>query len=139
MEILASIESMPTWSQPDVQGLLRQMTTVAHGEIEWDPDAGEEWARLIVDNEVDCLIRAPTSAGEAHRFAFLRSPATSAEALRRLLDANDVDVVELIDFEEPCMWAKAERLAAFIGPKLPPAHAFDPQRFSANDLWFVSV
>ena len=93
---------------------------------------------MVVD-EVECLIRAPTSPGRAHRFAFLRSATAAAHKLRSLLDASQVSVVELADFDDASLSAGRDNLAVFIGSAIPPDHVFDPSRFSANDLWFVSV
>jgi hypothetical protein len=138
VEILREIESTPTWSAAEVRTLLCDIAeTLPWARIEWDADAGEEWARVVVDDEVECLIRAPTSVGRAHRFAFLRAQ-VAADKMRPPLSACQVTVVELADFDDESLSARSDDLAAFIG-SIPADHVFDPRRFSANDLWFVSL
>jgi hypothetical protein len=51
---------------------------------------------------------------------------------------NDVEVVELADFEADSLSARAEDLTTFTGSPLPPSYAFDPGQFSANDLYFFT-
>jgi hypothetical protein len=101
--------------------------------------AGEEWARLLDGEEVESLIRAPTSGLEAHRFALLREEGRAADSLRPLLADHSVEVVEFADFDERTFSAQAVDLEVFMGTTLPPAHEFDPKRFSAGELWFHSV
>jgi hypothetical protein len=137
VEILREIESAPTWSATEVRALLSDIAqTLPLARIDWDADASEEWARVMVDDEVECLIRAPTSVGRAHRFAFLRAQA--ADKLRPPLSAYQVTVVELADFDEESLSAKSDDLRTFIG-RIPADHVFDPGSFSANDLWFFSL
>jgi hypothetical protein len=138
MQILRDVDALPTWGQQEVFSLLDEIAEVVPAvQLDWDARAGVEWARVLGEG-VECLIRAPTSVGRAHRFAFLRSAGTMVDALRPLLDRAQVTVVELADFEEPKLSIRIEDLARFVDAPLPPPHVFDSQRFAANDLVFVS-
>jgi hypothetical protein len=131
---------MPTWNADEfVDFLCSVRAALPSSHFDWDLDAGEEWARILNSDEVDGLIRAPTTVAPCHRFAFVRSGSCASALLRPLLEQVRVEVVELDDFELPTLSVRADNLAAFVGPNAPPTHAFDPNRFSASDLWFVSV
>ncbi len=106
-------------------------------ELLYDTYAGEEWAYVELEDGFVCQVRAPTSVGRAHRFAFLRSGA-AAELLRPLLEAHQVSVVELSDFEERSLSARIDDLVEFVRYGVPPGHVLDPACFAANDLVFVS-
>src|SRR5690349_60322 len=91
VEILREVQALPTWCATDVQALLHRLAdSLPSALIEWDLGAGKEWAQVLVAGEVECLIRAPTSVGQAHRFAFLRSRPAGDGHLRPLLDAYQV-------------------------------------------------
>jgi hypothetical protein len=73
----------------------------------------------------------------AYRFAFLLSDDPATAVIRSLLVGNDVEVVELQDFDTSSLSVQADNLTTFTGSPLPP-DAFDPGQFSANDLCFFS-
>jgi hypothetical protein len=140
MEILHTVEVMPTWDAGELGAVLDAIRDAEpSSRLDWDLDAGEEWARVLNADEVDALIRAPTSVARAHRFAFVRSGSSAAESLLAILRRNEAHTVELEDFELPSLSIDPDDLVAFVGRAMPQAHVFDPARFSANDLWFVSV
>ena len=139
MEILRGVQNWPTWSQEELRPLLDATADALPATtLEWDDEAGEGWVRISEGDELTALIRAPTSATRSQRFAFLRSSQPGAHALRLLLRAHRVEVVDILDFEDTTLSAAVDDLETFIGPSTPPAHVFDPQCFSANDLVFVS-
>ena len=95
-------------------------------------------ARILDGSEVRALVRSPTTVSHAHRFAFVQPESAAARTLLPLLQASRVEVVELADFEDPALSVRTDDLAVFIGGPLPPAHVFDPEHFSANDLCFFA-
>jgi hypothetical protein len=140
VEILQRVNELAIWhSQEEVWALLdRVANLVTYARFEWDASAGEEWARVVVRNRALLLLRAPMHAASAYRFAFLLAGEPATAVIRALLVTNDVEVVELADFEADSLSARAEDLTTFTGSPLPPSYAFDPGQFSANDLYFFT-
>jgi hypothetical protein len=77
-------------------------------------------------------------AASAYRFAFLLSGEPATAVIRALLVTNDVEVIELADFDADSLSARAEDLTTFTGNPSPPSYAFDAGQFSANDLYFFT-
>jgi hypothetical protein len=140
VEILQSVEDLAIWQgQEELRVLLdRAADLVADARYEWDAEAGGEWAYVVVRDRLVLLLRAPMREASAHRFAFLLSDDPATAVIRSLLVGNDVEVVELKDFDTSSLSARAEDLTTFTGSPLPPRDVFDPGQFSANDLCFFS-
>jgi hypothetical protein len=140
VQILQRVNELAIWhSQEELRALLdRVANLVTDARFQWDAEAGEEWAAVAVRDRLVLLLRAPMHAASAYRFAFLLSGDPATGTIRSLLATNDVEVVELEDFETSSLSARAEDLTTFSGRPLPPPHGFDPGQFSANDLYFFS-
>jgi hypothetical protein len=140
VEILQTVEDLAIWQgQGELRVLLDRLADlVADARYEWDAEAGEEWANVVVRHRLVSLLRAPTRAASAYRFAFLLSGDRATAVIRSLLVTNEVEVVELDDFDTSSLSARAEDLTTFTGSPLPPPDTFDPSQFSATDLCFFS-
>lgn len=140
MRILGSAAGLPTWDAEALQEVLGQLRRrVPELRVEWDLAAGEEWCLITYRGELVATLRAPTLHTQATRFAFLLAEATVADQTRAALRQADAVTVEVDDFEAAAFSAEPDDLAAFAGYELPVGEAFDPSRFSANDLIFVTV
>jgi len=106
--------------------------------VEWNVAAGEGWARLLSDGDLCAAIRAPTTVARELRFAFVRRDCRCSNDISRILSASGADVVWVSDFDESNLAIAAHDLAVFIDGDVPPLHVFDPDRFAAGDLIFVS-
>jgi hypothetical protein len=140
VEILKRVDELAIWrSQDELRALLDGVADlVPDARFEWDAAAGEEWAAVSMRGRAVLLLRAPMHEATAHRFAFLLSGDPATAAIRALLVTNDVEVVELEDFDADSLSARGVDLTTFTGSCLPPRHDFDPGKFSANDLYFFS-
>ncbi len=106
---------------------LHLLASALGGDIDWDPGAGEEWARVLVQGEVVLAVHLRSGlvlVREAHR-----------AVVGTLLDGH-VAVVEVPDFDATCLAAEPPALLSFAGRTVEPA--LDPRGFSALDLWYVS-
>jgi hypothetical protein len=140
VEILRSVNELAVWrSQEELRALLDRVgNLVTDARFEWDAAAGEEWVKVVLRDRLVSLLRAPTHTAPAYRFAFLLSGDPATAVIRPVLVTNEIEVVELEDFDTSSLSARAEDLTTFTGSPLPPSHAFDPGQFSANDLCFFS-
>jgi hypothetical protein len=141
VQILRGVTELAMWhSQEELQALLDRMSNlVTDARCEWDAASGEEWAAVVVRDRAVLLLRAPMRGTSAYRFAFLLSGDPATAEIHALLVANDVEVVELEDFDAESLSARPEDLTTFTGTAgLPPSDAFDPGQFSANDLYFFT-
>jgi hypothetical protein len=110
--------------------LLERLAQAKDGfKLQWDPGAGEEWGRILSGPIVEALIHF------RYPVAIVRS-AESADLQRALADPSVV-VVEVPDWEDETFSARLETVQEFAGHGL--GWDFDADKFSAADLWFVSV
>lgn len=132
-DITDLIERIPilsaNWSQD--RGILVAQELVSHvnATISWDPDAGEDWAQIIIDGRARALIgiRWPVIIlleRDVQRFG----PHVPEICLR----------VVVTDLDEPELTASEEALTRTFGDRAQSA-ALRPSHFSAMDLWFATV
>ncbi|WP_431931218.1 hypothetical protein [Nonomuraea jabiensis] len=96
------------------------------GAVDWDEGAGESWARALDGDEVAALVsvRLPLLFAPPGRLAGAALPA-------------EVVAVAVDDLDEAVLSCPEAALAAAFGPGV--AGRLDPDAFSANDLWYVTV
>jgi hypothetical protein len=136
-QILEGAAAMPHWNIGEFRGLLREILSDDETSIEWDAEAGEEWAFIIRESELCAALRAPTTSVAAIRFAFVGSQC-SGLSFRRLLDRNKVTYVDVHDFDAEVFASSRVDLANFAYGRTLPESVLDPSCFAANDLIFVT-
>jgi hypothetical protein len=78
--------------------------------------------------------------GRATRFVFLHAGSALTEEIRAVAESADALVIETDDFDAEVLSMDAADFAAFKGDEVVlPEEAFDPSRFAANDLIFVTT
>jgi hypothetical protein len=129
-----ALAAAAAWSPDDVQRLLRDVSCEESSrEPDWDEEAGEDWGRVVDSDGVVALISG--------RLPLVIVRASAAHDLRRVDPQVELVVVGALDSKE---------LRADVGsltkafPELGPAitdvpSAFTPERFAAEDLWFLTV
>jgi hypothetical protein len=144
VRILEGVADLPTWDAETLQGVVGELRRlVPELQVEWGLAAGEEWCFLLLRGKLVAALRAPTANGRATRFAFILANSTVADKTRTALRQADAVTVEVDDFEAAVFSVEPDDFAGFAGFELPVGgafrEAFDPSRFSANDLIFVTT
>jgi hypothetical protein len=116
----------PAWDAKAAQALATRAAAGQGLSVEWEPD-DEEWVRLVGDTSQALIsVRYPL--------------ALCVPALAGALAAQPgVRVVEISDAEAPELRASVDVLRATLLPGPHWAEDFDPDRFSAWDLFVESV
>lgn len=121
-----------TWSKGAFHDLLGQLAGVlAGGRVDWDHEAGENWGRILVKDEIAALLWL------RGKFAFVGL--RHADVLSRLLREHSVQSEVVDDWDEPRF--RIDRLSPLLqfSGRGQVSEAFDPGEFSANDLWWATV
>lgn len=121
-----------TWSKEAFHDLLGQLAgALAGGRLDWDHEAGEDWGRILVRDEVVALLW--------HRGKFAFVGLRHANVLSRVLREYSVQSEVVDDWDEPRF--KIDRLSPLLQSpgRGQVSDAFDPAGFSANDLWWATV
>jgi hypothetical protein len=104
-------------------------TEIAHAigaSVDWDKGSGENWIRIICDTGVLALISA------------LGPLAVLTEEVREVHTAQ-LEAVIIPSIQDVILTADREALIQAFGDRIDRSSAFDPNCFSAEELWFVSV
>lgn len=142
MRILEGVATYPTWDAETLQGVAGELRRlIPELQVEWGLAAGEEWCFLLLRGKLVAALRAPTANDRATRFAFISANSTVADKTRIALRQADAVTVEVDDFEADVFSVEPDDFAGFAGFELRGGfrEAFDPSRFSANDLIFVTT
>lgn len=128
---LESAQEIGHWNKGVFRDLLDKFAGVLAGsEPDWDHAAGEEWGRILVGGEVVALLWLRGA------FAFLGL--SHADVLTRLLQEYSVQFEVVEDWDQPGYRIDRVSLLRLSGRDQLP-EAFDPEGFSANDLWWATV
>jgi hypothetical protein len=110
--------------------MLQRLAASSDGlKAEWDPEAGEKWGRILSPDTVVALVHVRLP------MAVLRS--SHSADLRKALTNPSMVVVEVPDWKDLILSARLETLEEFAGYRV--ERDIDPDKFSAADLWFISV
>lgn len=125
----AATRGRPQWTRDRARSLAESVTaSLPNAQLDWDEDAGEDWARVVVDQWVVALVRIPIPL-----LLVLRAEARDLSAMD-----PEVVVVPLDDMDSPDLRASTECiLDAF--PEREPSPTLNPGAFSAMDLWYATT
>jgi hypothetical protein len=99
------------------------------GGRDWDADAGEDWARVLIGGRVVALVclLGPLIIIDGRMAAHVNT------------DFYDGPKIEVESFSETLLECNPRVLGLALGESVLKSPAFNPASFSANDLWFSSV
>lgn len=115
------------WSRLMVGDAALALAETSGGDVDWDEDAGECWARVLVEGRLAGLISA------AIPFAIVDIRLENSN-----WSARGVVVIYVEDFDLPGMFCSGEVLASAFGSS-PRLDLLGISSFSANDLWYSTV
>jgi hypothetical protein len=119
------------WQMEQGKELALAIARQFHGSLDWDEDAGEDWARVLADDKVTALV---CMTGP---LVIVVGGAT-AESLEEPDDLGKaVPVIKVPEFDAVVLRCDADILHIAFGDLATPA--LDPNAFSASDLWFSTV
>lgn len=79
----------------DLHELLERLTPQVEMRVDWDEDAGERWARILIDADAIAMVHAHLP------LAFLQR--IYLEPLKNLVDAEGLNVVVVDQFDVPIL------------------------------------
>jgi hypothetical protein len=100
--------------------------------VDWDPDAGEEWLRILKTSMVLGLVWVPgplVVATSGHH--------EIVDEVERLTGTR-VEQIAVPHLDSPVLCLQADRLAEIWPDREWPRDAIDPGCLSAHDLWYAS-
>lgn len=116
------------WPETSARNFFKTVAQALQADIDWDEDAGEQWARFIRGNAVVAMawVPAPLLLAEAELASDL-AVMTVGELLVLIPSLGAAEIT-----------ADRQRLSDLFGER---AHslAFDSACFSAEDLWYATV
>lgn len=128
---LKPVQEAGHWSKEAFRDLLYRLAGALTGaKPDWDHEAGEEWGRILVGGEVVALLWLRGA------FAFLGL--SQADALSGALREYPLQFEVVEDWDEPRY--RIDRLSLLrLAGRDQVSEAFDPEGFSANELWWATV
>lgn len=114
----------------DTDALVHRINDAVSGRIDWDLGAGENWASIIVGDDLAAYVYAL-----APLILCLDPYAPAVQSHSR--SGTCVVVVSDIDSEELC--ASEESLLALFGRDFAEREDLVPEHFAASDLWFSTI
>jgi hypothetical protein len=128
-DLLKAASMRSEWTRD--QGRLLALTlsdSIPDAGLDWDEDAGEEWARILVEEDVAALVRIRIPLVIVVRQEARRIGGEIGDAAI-LIVVDDMDALNLSAQEDSLLMAFPEReLSANL----------DPEEFSSSDLWFAT-
>lgn len=115
------------WSRLAVGQAALALAEISGGDVDWDEDAGECWARVLVEGRLVGLISAVIP------FAIVDAGLESSN-----WGTGGAVVINVEDFDLPDMFCSSEVLVSAFGSS-PRLYFLDVGGFSANDLWYSTV
>lgn len=118
------------WSSRLLQATLTELAEALHGSaVDYDEDAGEEWGRLLVGDDVVAILWL--------RGAFALVQQEFSDLVPRLTSAGVI--VEIVsDWDAPLFTIEPEDLRLLFGRETI-SDAVNPARLSANELWWATT
>jgi len=121
------------WRRSQGAELAREAARGLGGELDWDEDAGEDWARVLTGGKVAALISliGPLAVviGTGARW---QPPEADA-------DAGAVVVIKVPGLDAAVLRCDPGVLRAAFGDRVVDNPALDADAFSVSDLWFATV
>jgi hypothetical protein len=97
--------------------------------LDWDEGAGEEWARIADTHGIVALIHLHVPLALV--------AANHADELDLAKHLPTYSIATVANMDAPILSAHHDDLETLAGRKV--SSAIDPEEFSANDLWWVTV
>jgi len=120
----------PGWSSQLLKATLTSLAEVLPGSVpDYDEDAGEEWGRLLLRDQVLAIIWLRGAFAMVHR--------DFADLVPRLTSAGMV-VEVVFDWDAPLYSLELEDLRSLFGRETI-TDAVNPSRLSANELWWATT
>jgi hypothetical protein len=97
--------------------------------LNWDEDAGEDWARLLFKDQAGVMI-------------YMAGPlvVTSSDVAAQVaVIASDVPVISVPTLDALVLTCDAQTLRAAFGNQVWENPALNPEHFSADELWFCTI
>src|SRR5688500_3241869 len=91
--ITRALRDRSRWSADAAGRLTQSISELVSGEVDWDRGAGEDWARVLVAENVVCTIAIPVPLGLV---LSRQGPAISG-----ILRDHGVVVIEFDEWDEP--------------------------------------
>lgn len=105
-----------------------QIANVLNGRLDWD-GRGEDWATIMIGDQ---------AAAHIYMLAPLILSRVEHEGAIRAAAGPSVSIVGATDMDADELRVDPDALMAAFDFHVP-AHDFDPDAFSANDLWFWTI
>ena len=153
IDITATMESFIAgkagWRRQRGAELARATARQLGGELDWDEDAGEDWARVLTGGKVAVLVsltgplaivigdRTGWSGPEASKNSGIGEAAGVDEVAGA--GAGAVVVIEVPELDATVLRCDPGVLRAAFGDRVVDNPALDADAFSAGDLWFCTV
>ena len=120
----------PGWSSQLLMTTLAALAAAVPGSaVDYDEDAGEEWGRLLLGNDVVAMLWLRGAFGLVHR--------RFSDMVPRLTSAGLV--IEVIaDWDAPIFTIEPEDLRSLFERETI-SDSVNPARFSANELWWATT
>jgi len=120
----------PGWSSHLLKTTLAELAAAVPGSaVDYDDDAGEEWGRLLLGNDIVAILWLRGAFGLVHR----RFP----DLVPRLTLAGLV-IEAISDWDAPIFTIEPEDLRSLFERETI-TDAVNPARFSANELWWATT
>jgi hypothetical protein len=103
------------------------------GELDWDEDAGEDWARVLTGGKVAVLVSL------IGPLAIVIGDATGWDRAEAGEGPGGVVVLEVPGLDAVVLRCDPGVLRAAFGDRVVDNPALDADAFSAGDLWFATV
>lgn len=121
------VANRDSWSREVAVTVADGLADTCSGGVDWDRDSGEDWIRILRGPEVVALVSA------IGPLAFVVGSSADRELARRM------GVVVVPDLQAAVLASDVTALRDAFGERAVNSPALNPQCFSAEDLWFVSV
>lgn len=132
--LVTSAQTQRSRFSAESAAVLTRVTTAVSGQVDWDPGAGENWAIIRIATELVAFLCMPMPLALV--------AADYASAIQQA--APELTIVSLDNLTDNALRASEDALAAFgllvevDGERIEP-DLFDPEHFSAEDLWFCTI
>ena len=127
-EIMRSVARREFWSPADSERVIRHVTVRRGLDLDWDEGADEGWASCLSGGSVVALISSFLP------LCISIGGASDLEEARVM----GCEVISVASFNEPELSCQIEALESAFGNRLARSH-WDPNSFSASDLWYATV
>jgi hypothetical protein len=117
------------WSAAAATKFLRDVEgEIPSARVDWEPE-DEAWGRVLVGKDVAIIVHSALPLAIA--------VARFADTIRNISDSSKISLIEVADFETPCLSADKPRLETLLSRSL--SSAVDYANISMQDLWWATV